>query len=186
MIQDDNQLITTKEQILTKFPDVFEGIGKFLGKPYEIQLDPNVPPKQTTCRPIPIHLKDDFKQEIDRMLKADVLKLVQEATPWINRFVLVKGTEKQGRPKLCICLDLTNLNKAIIREPYHFKTPEDIAHLIANSRMMTLLDCKKGYWHQELDEASSYLTIFNMVFGRHQYTIMPFGATVTSDVFQRK
>ena len=67
------------------------------------------------------------------MLKAGVLKLVQEAIPWINSFVLIEGTDKQGKPKLCICLDPTNLNKAIIRELYHFKTLEDIAHLIANS-----------------------------------------------------
>ena len=167
MIPEDNQLITTKEQILTRFPDVFEGIGKFPGKPYEIQLDPKVPPKQTPCRLIPIHLKDAFKQEIDRMLKAGVLKPVQEATPWINSFVLVEGTDKQGKPKLHICLDPTNLNKAIIREPYHFKTPEDIAHVIADSSMMTALDCKKGYWHQELDEASSYFTTFNTEFGRY-------------------
>ena len=115
IISEDNQLITSKEEILPRFPDVFEGIVKFPGKPCEIQLDPKVPPQQTPCRPVPIHLKDAFKQEIDRMLKAGVLKLVQEATPWINSFVLVKGTDKQGKPKLCICLDPTNLNKAIIR-----------------------------------------------------------------------
>ena len=167
MIPEDNRLITTKEQILMRFPDVFEGIGKFLGKPYEIDLDPKVPPKQTPCRPIPIHLKDAFKQEIDRMLKAGILKLVQEATPWINSFVLIEGTDKHWKPKLHICLDPTNLNKAVIREPYHFKTLEDIARLIADSTMMTILDCKKGYWHQELDKASSYLTTFNTEFGRY-------------------
>ena len=47
VIPKDNQLVTRKEQIMVRFPDVFEGIGKFLGKPYKIQLDPNVPPKQT-------------------------------------------------------------------------------------------------------------------------------------------
>ena len=120
------------------------------------------------------------------MLKAGVLKLVQEATPWINSFVLVEGTDKQGQPKLRICLDPMNLNKAIIREPYHFKTLEDIAHLIADSTVMTILDCKKGYWHQELDKASSYLTTFNMEFGRYRYTVMPFGTTITGNVFQRK
>ena len=127
--------------------------------------------------------QDAFKQEIDKMLKAGVLKLVQEASPCINSFVLIEGTDKQGKPKLCICLDPTNLNKAIIRELYHFKTPEDIAHLIANSTMMTMLDCKKGYWHQELDKASSYITTFNMEFGRYLYTVMPFCATVTGNVY---
>ena len=167
MIPKDNRIIISKEQIIKRFPDVFEGIGKFLGKPYQIQLDPKVPCKQTPYWPIPIHLKDAFKQEIDKMLKAGVLKPVQEATPWINSFVLIKGTDKQGKPKLQICLDPTNLNKVIIREPYHFKTLEDISHLLADATIMTILDCKKGYWHQELDEVSSYITTFNMEFGRY-------------------
>ena len=81
MISKDTQLITKKEQIMTRFPDVFEGIGIFPGKPYKIQLDPKVPPKQTPCRPVLIHLKEAFKAEIDKMLKAGVLKPVQEATP---------------------------------------------------------------------------------------------------------
>ena len=80
-ISEDNGLITRKEQIMARFPNVFKGIGKFPGKPYKIQLDPNVPPKQTACRPIPIHLKEAVKAEIDKMLKAGVLKPIQEATP---------------------------------------------------------------------------------------------------------
>ena len=163
-IPEDNRVITTKEQILRRFPDVFEGIGKFPGKPYIIQLHPKVPPKQTSCRAVPIHLKDAFKQEINKMLKAGILKLVQEATPWINSFVLIEGTDKLGKPKLHICLDPTNVNKAIIREMFHFKTPEDISHLLADSTMMTILDCKKGYWQQELDKVSSCLTTFNTEF----------------------
>ena len=186
MIPEDNQLVTRKEPIMAIFPDVFEGIGKFPGEPYKIQLDPKVPPKQTPCRPVPIHLKEAFKAEIDKMLKAGVLKPVQEATPWINSFVLVEVTDQHGKPKLRICLDPTNLNKAIIREPYHFKTPEDISHLLADATMLTVFDCKKGYWHQELDGVSSYLTTFNTEFGRYQYTVMPFSAIVASNVFQRK
>ena len=79
------------------------------------------------------------------MLEACVLKPVQEATPWINSFVLVEGNDQDGQLKLRICLDPTNLNKAIVCEPYQFKTPEDIAHLLADATILTVLDCKKGY-----------------------------------------
>ena len=143
-------------------------------------------PKQTPCRPVPIHLKEAFKAEIGKMLKAGVLKPIQEATPWINSFVLVKGNDQQGKSKLRICLDPTNFNKAIVHELYHFKTPKDISHLLADATVLTVLDCKKGYWHQELDEASSYLTTFNTEYGRYHHTVMPFGATIVGDVFQRK
>ena len=63
------KLVTSKEQILQNYPDVFEGIGCFLGLLYHIQLDESITPKQTPCRPIPVHLKEAFQQEIDKMLK---------------------------------------------------------------------------------------------------------------------
>ena len=178
------KLITTQCQILQEYPDVFEGIGKFPGPPYHIHVDPGVTPKQTPCRPIPIHLKDAFQQEISKMLQAGILVPVTQATPWINSFILVESTDSQGQAKLQICLDPTNLNKAVTREPYHFCTLEDISHMLADACILTVCDCKKGYWHQMLDEASSYLTMFNTEIGRYRFTVMPFGITVAGDVFQ--
>ena len=51
---------------------------------------------------------------------------------------------------------------------------------------MTVCDCKKGYWHQKLNQASSFLTTFNTESGRFRYTVKPFGITVAGDVFQRQ
>ena len=184
--QHNSKLITSKDQIMAQYPNVFKRIGKFPGPPYTIHLDPSVTPKQTLCWPVPIHLKESFKKEIDKMLQAAVLKPVTEAIPWINSFVMVESKDKSGNLKLRICLDPTNLNKAIICEPYHFKMPDDIADLIADACIMTVCDCCKGYWHQELDESSSFLTTFNTEFGCYRYTVMPFGATVAGDVFQHK
>ena len=83
-------------------------------------------------------------------------------------------------------MDPTNLNKAILREPYHFRMPEDIAHLLADACIMTVCDCKKGYWHQKHDETSSFLTTFNTEIGRFRYTVLPFHATVARGVSQHK
>ena len=120
------------------------------------------------------------------MLKVGVLKPVHEATPWINSFVLVKGKDKHGNLKLRICLDPTSINQVIVREPYHFKVLEEITHLLADACIMSMCDCKKGYWHQEVDEASSFITGFNTELGRFRYTVMPLGETVAGDVFQHK
>ena len=94
------------------------------------------------------------------MLQAGVHAPVYEATPWINSFLLVESKDKLGKLKLCICFDPTNLNKVITREPYHFRTPENIAHLLADASIMTVCDCKQGYWHQKLDDVSSFLNNF--------------------------
>ena len=175
------KLITNREHILQSYPDVCEGIGHVQGPPYHIQIDQSVTLKQKPCRPILVHLKEAFQQEIEKMLKVRVLKPVHEATPWINSFVLVDGKGKLGNLKLRICLDPTSLNKVIVRGPYHFKTLEDIVHLLADTCIMSVCDCKKGSWHQELDEASSCLITFNTELWRFRYNVMPFGATVAGD-----
>ena len=179
-------IITHKEQIKELYDDVFEGIECFPSKPYNINLDKSVTPVQTRCRPVPVHLKEVFEQEINKMLNAGILKPVEKATPWINSFVLVKGKNPDGSIKLRICLDQTNLNKTVICKPYCSKTPEDTAHLLANAKVITVTDCSKGFWHEELDENSSYLTTFNTEFGWFRFTRMPFGVNIAGYVFQCK
>ena len=51
---------------------------------------------------------------------------------------------------------------------------------------MYVCDCMKEYWHQQLDEDSSFLTTFKTDLGTFRYTVMPFGVTVAGDVFQHK
>ena len=127
-----------------------------------------------------------IQKEISKMLQAGILFPVTEATLWINSFVLIESKNNQRQLKLRICLDPTNLNKAVTREPYHFHIPEDISHVLADACILTVCNSKIGYWHQRLDEASSYLTTFNTEIGRYRFTVMPFGITVAGDVFQWK
>ena len=134
------KLVTSKGEILAAYSDVFNGIGQIPGPPYHIQVDPSVTSKQTTCQPVLVHLKESFKQEIDKILQVGVLKPVNHATLWINSFVLVEGKDNLGNLKLGKCLDPTNLNKAIVHEVYHFRTPEDIAHHLAEAWVITICD----------------------------------------------
>ena len=96
VIKQSHKLITNKEMILQGYPDVFEGVGKFLGADYHIQIDSCVPPKQTPCWPVLIHLKEMFQHELNKVLQAGVLLPVHKATPWINSFILVKAKDKFG------------------------------------------------------------------------------------------
>ena len=176
----------TKQQIKERYPELFVGIGRFPGEPYHICADQSITPKQTPCRPKLVHLKETFRQEIDKMLLAGKIKPIHEATPWIKSFVLVETKDKSaGEPKLNICLDPTNLNKAVIHEPYCFGFPEDTVHKLPGATFITVFDCSKGYWHQPLDEEFRFLTTFNSEISQFRFTVMPFGANVTGDVFQR-
>ena len=159
-----SNLITSKEQILASYSDVYDGMDAFLIAHTIFRSIPVSHPSKP-----PGHLKGSFKKEIDKVLQVGVLKPVNQATPWSNSFVLVGGKYKLRNLKLKICLDSTNLNKAIVCEPYHLKTPEDIVDLLAEACVIAYCDCRKGYWHQKPDEASSFLTTFNTKLGRFWY-----------------
>ena len=72
------------------------------------------------------------------MPKLGVLKLVTDA------FVIVesnkdqtklKTEDSQLKSKLCVCMDPSNLNKAITREPYYYHAIEDVIPELSNARL---------------------------------------------------
>ena len=69
------KIVKSKEQIKECHPELFEGLGRFPGEPYHISINPSITPKQTPCRPLPVHLKDTFRQKINKMLTAGVINL---------------------------------------------------------------------------------------------------------------
>ena len=73
------KIMESKEQIQEQYPELFKGIGQFQGEPFHIHVNPSTTPKQTPCRPIPVHLKQTFWQEIGKMLATGVIKPVHEA-----------------------------------------------------------------------------------------------------------
>ena len=42
----------------------------------DMQVDSSVTSKQTPCWPVPVYLKEPFKQEIDKTLQAGILRPV--------------------------------------------------------------------------------------------------------------
>ena len=120
------------------------------------------------------------------MLGAEVIVPVTEPTPWINSFVIVETMDKLGNIRMHICLDSTPLNQAVIREPYHSRSPDDIYHHLCNAKHLTVVDFTKCYWQCLLDEESSYLMTFNIPYGCFRFVRLLFGVNVSGDTVQRK
>lgn len=49
---------------------------------------------------------------------------------------------------------------------------------------MSVLDAKNGFWQVQLDNKSSYLTIFNTSFGRFRWLRLPFGVKTAPEEYQ--
>ena len=63
----------TQEKVETTYADVFQGLGKFPGEPYKLRLKPDAVPAKHRPRKVPVHLQDAFHEEVERLVKIDVL-----------------------------------------------------------------------------------------------------------------
>lgn len=177
----------TKKKLLDDYRDRFDGLGEFHMKPYHIALEPGAEPVIHPPRSVPVHLRELYKQEINKMLELGVITEVNTPTDWVNSIVLSESTNDKGEiTKLRVCLDPRDLNKWIKREQHYTKTVDEVVTQLNDAKFFTLVDAKKGYWHVPLDEASSYLTTFSTPFGRFRFLRLPFGLTVAQDVFQKQ
>ena len=85
--------------------------------------------------------------------------------------------------KICVCLDPTKLNKAILHGPYPNTTIEEVVIKTANAKYFSVVDANSGYWQIRLDEKSSKLCTFNTPWGRYRYTKLPYGIKMAGDIF---
>ena len=122
----------SKEQLVKKYPRVFnEGVGKLEGE-YHIRLDLRITPVQHTPRRVPV-APDRLKQTLHDMAKQDIIAPLTKPTPWISSMVVVP--KKNGA--LHICLD---------PKDYPLPTVEDIVTRLHWAKLLTILDVRSGFW----------------------------------------
>ncbi|XP_041439819.1 uncharacterized protein K02A2.6-like [Xenopus laevis] len=172
---------TTKDQLLTQYSDVFEGLGEFPGT-HHIFTDSTIPPVIHGCRKIPYSITEKLKCTIDSLEQQGVISKVTKPTAWVNSLVI---TEKKNG-SLRVCLDPRDLNKAVLRQHFSIPTPEDVISNLAGKKLFTILDEKDGYWQIKLDSESADLCTFNTPWGRYKFHRLPFGIRSASEVFQQK
>ena len=164
------------------FADVFaEEQGSLEGVAH-LETDPTVTPVISPSARIPLAMKNKVKDELDRLEKADIITKVDEPTSWCSRMLV--ATKKSG--KLRVCIDPRPLNKALKRERYPIPTMDDILPQLTKSKFFSKLDLSNAYWHVRLDEDSSKLTTFQTPYGRYRWKRLPFGTSVSSEIFQKR
>ena len=173
--------ISSVEDLLRLYPNSFDRLGSLKGE-YDIKVDPTVPPVQHARRKVPIESKAAIEEAIDYMVKQDILEPQIEPTPWVSSVTYPVKPTGEVRP----CLDVRDLNKAIIRENHKPQTVEEIAHQLAGAMFFTKADALKAFLQVHLTEESSKLLVINTHKGRYRFKRMPFGAKMSQDVFQMK
>ena len=184
----------TQEKVETTYADVFQGLGKFPGEPYKLRLKPDAVPAKHRPRKVPVHLQDAFHEEVERLVKIDVLEKVTEPTEWVNSFVIVEKVIDSSnahspnhviKKSIRLCIDPKDLNEALEREPYYRRSIDELISMFAGAKVFTIVDMDKGYWQVVLHPESRKLTCMAFDIGRYQFKRLPMGSKVASDIFQR-
>lgn len=128
-------------------------------------------------------LQEKLKQKLEDLEQKGYISKVNEPTEWVSSLVVVR---KENSDKLRICIDPTNLNRAIKRHHYQMPNIEDIVTKLKKAKIFSVLDAKDGFWQVKLTEESSYLTTFQTPFGRFRWTVLPFGIKSAPEVFQMR
>ena len=118
-----------------EFPTVFDGsIRRIEGEKFHITLMAHA---KSFCvnkpRSIPYAYRDKLKAELDLLQSQQIIAPVTEATEWYAPIVV---TPKKNSDKICMCVDLSHLNRFVVRERYQSVTPAqavaDIAAVMLN------------------------------------------------------
>ena len=165
--------------LINEYPNQFDHIGEF-PTIHKLVTDPNVPPHINPPRKTPIELKDQITEEINKMEEQGIIKRIEQPTEWVNSLTYV--TKRDG--SIRVCLDPRHLNKALVRPQHRTPTVEELTHKFANAKVFSKLDAKSGYWSIKLDPESQKLTTFQTPLGRYCFQCLPFGLSVSQDLFQ--
>ena len=172
----------TQEKVETTYADVFQGLGKFPGEPYKLRLKPDAVPAKHRPRRVPVHLQNAFHEEVERLVKIDVLEKVTEPTEWVNSFVIVEKVIDSSnahspnhviKKSIRLCIDPKDLNEALEREPYYSRSIDELISMFAGAKVFTIVDMDKGYWQVVLHPESRKLTCMAFDIGRYQFKRLP-------------
>ena len=169
----------TVEDLKKLYPNSFDRLGSLKGA-YNIRIDLTVKPATHARRKVPIESKEAIDKELDYLIEEEIITEQVEPTPWVSSVTFPSKPNGEVR----VCLDPSNLNKAIIREHHKPMTVEEIAHELARATVYTKADALKAFLQIHLMHEASLLMTFNSHRGCLRFLRMPFGAKMSQDVFQ--
>jgi transposase InsO family protein len=174
------QPITESTVSLTEYPTLLKEFGTLKGFCHRPAVDPKVAPVQQKFWHPPFSLRETISAEIQRLEKEGIIERI-ESSPWVSNIVVVE--KKTGGIRLCV--NLTDVNKAIIPARFPLPTMEELASELAGATIFSKLDMKWGYLQVELAEESRYLTAFVTHDGVFQHKKLPYGISSSPSAYHQ-
>ena len=173
----DNPLM---QKLVTKYPQVFHGIGKLDNYQLQLHIDDSVPPVAQAPRRIPFHIRKAVQAKLDELETLGIIEPVKGPTPWVSPLVAVPKPNGDIR----VCIDMRQANSAIVRERHPIPTIEETLQELQGATIFSKLDLRSGYHQIELHPTSRPITTFATQKGLYQYTRLMFGVSSAPEIYQ--
>lgn len=183
----DSNIFRLKQWLLDAFGDtVFNTMQTpmpaMTGPPVKIHLEPGTTPYAIhTPAPIPIHWKEEIKEQLDEDERKLLIRKVPPGTPvnYCSRMLCV--AKANGKPRRVI--DYVEINKRCKRETHYTPTPFEIVTSVPKHTYKSKTDASNGYHQVLLDEESQDISTFLTIYGRYQYLRLPQGLKPAGDAY---
>jgi hypothetical protein len=144
---------------MLEYDDVFsEKVGRLKNHKVHLHVDESIKSCIQPYRRIPYHLAEAAQQELDDLVKNDILEVPPGPVKWVSQLVVVPKPKKPG--KVRITVDARVVNKAIVSRKITTPTTEEIMYDLQGSTVFSEIDFNKAFHQFDLDEASrDYTTI---------------------------
>ena len=169
-------------KLLKKHKTLFDGtLDRWKGTPYHIRTKEGITPHHARPFPVPKIHELTLKSELDRLVKAGILRKVNRSEWAAPTFIIPK---KDGTVRFIS--DFRELNKRIRRTPYPIPKIQDLLLKLEGFKHGTALDLNMGYYHIELSSESKELCTITTQWGKYEYQRLPMGLCNSPDIFQEK
>nr|XP_050033287.1 uncharacterized protein K02A2.6-like [Dermacentor andersoni] len=170
------------QAILCEYEDVFAPeLGLLKVPPPHLYMKEDAVPKFFKARPLPYAMREKVSNELDRLVKSEVLSRVAHSE-WATPIVPVM--KKDGTVRLCGDYKLT-VNASCATEQYPLPVTNDIFAALHEGGVYSTLNLRDAYNQVPLDEQSKKLPLINTYLGLFCFNRLPFGVSSAPAIFQR-
>eukprot|EP00731_Ephydatia_muelleri_P006866 Em0003g1114a len=182
----EHQEYTELASLLFEFGELFaEESGTIVGDKAVVHLKEEAVPKLYSVRPIPFPMKKAVEDELNRLVKQDILEIVdttKNPIEWASPLVCVP--KSSGGVRLCVDFRVT-INPHVYVDPHPLPRFEDIIAKLSGSKTFSVVDLTDAYLQMEVDPSSRKFMVVATHKGYFQYKRLPFGVNFASAIFQK-